>query len=286
MVSVKHIFLVAGLVLLVPVTSRTRPVPDRSGTARASLFAQASAQALNQDFSDPDISFLVVDARNGELLASRWDNLDSPIPLGSLAKPFAALAYGEQHAFRYPAHICRGSQSGCWRPGGHGEMNLTSAIAYSCNSYFRVLTQDLHAADLSQTANRFGIETPDPQAAGMDLAGLGPRWKISPLRMARAYLEMFESRDNPAVVQILGGMERSAQKGTGAELDRILERGNALVKTGTASCTHARRAPGDGFALALAPAEDPRILVLVRVHGVPGSQAARTAGLMLRRITQ
>lgn len=165
-------------------------------------------------------------------------------------------------------------------------MSLASAIAYSCNSYFRVLTQDLRSTDLLETANRFGIETPDPQASGMDLAGLGPRWKISPLRMARAYLEMFKSRDNPAVVQILAGMERSAQKGTGAELDRTLERRNALVKTGTATCTHDWRGPGDGFALALAPAEDPRILVLVRVHGVPGSQAARTAGLMLRRIAE
>ena len=285
MVSVKQIFFVTGLVLLVPAMSSSRPSPDRFADQK-SLFAQASAQALNQNFSNPDISFLVLDTRTGELLASRWDDPDRPVPLGSLAKPFAALAYGEQHAFHYPTHTCRGSQSGCWRPGGHGEMNLTSAIAYSCNSYFRALTEDLHAGDLAQTANRFGIEAPDSQASGMDLAGLGPRWKISPLRMAHAYLEMFQSRDNPAVIQILAGMERSAQKGTGAEVDRALGHKNALVKTGTATCNHVQRAPGDGFAMALAPAEYPRILLFVRVHGVPGSQAARTAGQMLRRIME
>ena len=280
----KHIFILAGLVLLIPVSSR--PAPERSATAHSSLFAQASAQALNQDFSNPDVSFLLIDAHTGELLASRWDNLDNPLPLGSLAKPFVAIAYGERHAFQYPAHICRGSQTGCWSPGGHGDVNLTSAIAYSCNSYFRVLTKDLRAMDLAPTANRFGIELPDAEASGMDLAGLGPRWKISPLRMAHAYLEMLRERDNPAVVQVLAGMEHSGRQGTGAEADRALGHESALVKTGTAICTHIQRAPGDGFALALAPAEDPRVLVLVRVHGVPGSHAARTAGQMLRRITE
>jgi len=34
----------------------------------------------------------------------------------------------------------------------------------------------------------------------------------------------------------------------------------------------------------LTPAESPQILLMVRVHGVPGSQAAKTAGQMLRRI--
>ncbi len=282
----KHIFVLALLVLLVPAKSSSRPGPEPSTTTHGSLFAQASAEALNHDFSDPDISFLLVDAHNGQVLASRWENIDAPVPVGSLAKPFAALAYGDRHSHHYPDHICRGSRSGCWRPGGHGEMDLTSAIAYSCNSYFRVLTQDLHAVDLSETANRFGIEPPEPQAAGMDLAGLGPRWKISPLRMAHAYLELLGNRGDPAVAQILAGMERSAQRGTGFEVDRALRPESALVKTGTATCTHLRHAPGDGFAVVLEPAGDPRLLLMIRVHGVPGSQAAKTAGQMLRRITE
>jgi len=284
MVSVKHILLAAALVLLVPVSSRSRAEPERDFTTRSSLFAQASAQALNRDFPDPDVSFLLLDAHSGELLASRWDHADIPIPLGSLSKPFAALAYGQHHDFQFPSHICLGFQTGCWRPGGHGDVDLASAIAYSCNSYFRVLTQELVAADVSQTADRFGIEPPDSGAFGIDLAGLGPRWRVSPLRMAHAYLQLLGNRNNPAVAQILAGMERSARDGTGAEVDRALQAGGAMVKTGTAACTHARHAPGDGFAIALAPAVEPRILLMVRVHGVPGSRAARTAGQMLRRI--
>jgi hypothetical protein len=56
------------------------------------------------------------------------------------------------------------------------------------------------------------------------------------------------------------------------------------VKTGTAACSHSPRAPGDGFAVVLVPAANPQFLLMVRVHGVPGSQAAKTAGQMLRRI--
>jgi cell division protein FtsI/penicillin-binding protein 2 len=206
--------------------------------------------------------------------------------MGSLTKPFAALAYGGHHDFHYPFHTCRGTQTGCWRPGGHGDVDLVSAIAYSCNSYFRVLTENLNAADLSQTVEHFGIEPPDKNAVGMELAGLGPHWRISPLHMVRAYLNLLRNRQAPAASQIFAGMERSAREGTGMETDRALGPEGALVKTGTAACTHSRHAPGDGFAVVFTPAEAPRILLMVRAHGVPGSHAAKIAGQMMSRIRE
>lgn len=282
MVAVKHIAALLVLVVVAPLSSRPLSEPNRS--AQVSLFAQYASEALSRNFPNPDISYLLLDARTGQTLASRWEKPDSPIPLGSLAKPFTALAYGEQHDFRYPRHTCRGTATGCWRPDGHGEVDLSSAIAYSCNSYFRMLTTDLTAADVSETATRYGLEIPDHETVGAELAGLGSRWHVSPLRMARAYLELVREREHPAVKQILNGMARSARQGTGAELDRALQNPDALVKTGTAACIHLRHAPGDGFTVALVPADDPRLLLMVRVHGVPGSQAAKTAGQMLRRI--
>jgi hypothetical protein len=284
MVSVRQIVPLLALILVVPLRSHGRPHAPNVRADRGSLFAQSAAQALNHDFPNPDISFLLLDARSGQVLASRWEQPDLPIPLGSLAKPFAALAYGEQHEFRYPAHFCEGTATGCWRPGGHGDVDLTSAIAYSCNSYFRFLTADLDAVDVEPTATRFGIETPDREASGAELAGLGTRWRISPLRMAHAYLELAHQGQNPAVRQILDGMARSGRLGTGAEVDRAVQSSRALVKTGTAACTHPRRAPGDGFTVALVPQDDPRILLMVRVHGAPGSQAAKIAGQILHRI--
>jgi cell division protein FtsI/penicillin-binding protein 2 len=282
--AVKNIAVLLAGVLVVPLASLSGPGPEQFRAAQVSLFSQSAGEALDRNFPDRDISFLLLDARTGEVLASRWENPQTPIPLGSLDKPFTALAYGQQHDFRYPSHTCRGIQSGCWRPGGHGDVDLAAAIAYSCNSYFRMLTSNLTGADLSDTASRFGLEVPDRETSGAELAGLGPRWRISPLRMAHAYLELIQERQRPGVGQILDGMARSARSGTGAELDHALENSTALVKTGTAACTHRRRAPGDGFVVALVPADDPKLLLMVRVHGVPGSHAARTAGQMLRRI--
>jgi cell division protein FtsI/penicillin-binding protein 2 len=283
----RRIALLTCALLLVLVSSSGRtgpPSPDRVKGAESSLFAQSAAERLNHDFPSRDISFLLLDARTGRSLTARWDRLDSPIPLGSLVKPFTALAYGEQQDFQYPAVTCRGTATGCWLPHGHGEIGLTSAIAYSCNSYFRVLTANLAAADVAPIATRFGIEPPDDDASGPALAGIGSRWRISPARIARAYLELIRRRQQPGVREVLAGMQRSAQQGTGAEVDRALPFPDALVKTGTAACTHSPRAPGDGFAIVLTPADQPQILLIVRVHGGPGAQAAKTAGQMLRGI--
>jgi len=98
----------AALLALLASTGRAGPAtPDRTNDAGMSLFAQAAAEALNRDFPGHDISFLLLDAQTGRVLTSRWDGPDRPIPLGSLVKPITALAYGEQHDFHYPAHICR-----------------------------------------------------------------------------------------------------------------------------------------------------------------------------------
>jgi len=288
MVAIRNLVLLLIASLLAQPSSggASAPVSDRANPPRASLFAQSAGQILHRDFPSGAISFLLLDAPTGRVLASRWDNPEAPIPLGSLVKPFTALAYGEHHAFRYPAHTCRGTATGCWLPRGHGNVDLPSAIAYSCNSYFRVLTARMTAAEVSPTAMGFGLEPPAPGTAGPALAGLGNRWLISPLNMARAYLELSRRRDQPGVREILAGMAQSAKQGTGAEVDRALPYPDALVKTGTAPCTHSKRAPGDGFTIVMAPSDDPQILLMVRVHGVPGAQAAKIAGQMLRRIEE
>lgn len=268
-------------ILIAPSHVRSQPENPR---LVPSLFSQSISESLNRKFANPDVSFLLLDVHSGQLLASRWDHPENPIALGSLDKPFAALAYGEYHGFRYPEHTCRGSASGCWRPRGHGRLNLSSALAYSCNSYFRMLAADLKATEVSAIAIRFGIDPPADSASGTALAGFGGEWRTSPLHMARAYVELIHERQQPAVKQIFEGMSEAALYGTAAEVDRALHSARAVAKTGTAPCIHSRRGPGDGFTVALFPGDDPRILLMVRVHGVPGAVAAKTAGQMLQWI--
>ena len=274
----------SGALLLVAGSAGQRPLV--APAAADSIFTQSAGEILARDFTASGVSYLLFDAKSGRLLGSRWDDADAAIPMGSLVKPFTAIAYGEQHAFKFPTHTCRGTANGCWRPRGHGRLTLAAAIAQSCNAYFRTLASTLRASDIDSTAASLGIEPPDRSASSANLIGIGDSWRVSPIRMARAYLEIAARRDQPGVREIVEGMSLSASEGTGAAVDRALSRTTALVKTGTAPCTHARHAPGDGFVVAIWPANDPRILLLVREHGKPGAEAAATAGEMLRQISR
>jgi cell division protein FtsI/penicillin-binding protein 2 len=79
-------------------------------------------------------------------------------------------------------------------------------------------------------------------------------------------------------------MAFSAQKGTGKAAGEALLHVSAMAKTGTAPCIHANKAPGDGFALVMSPADHPRAVLLVRLHGRPGSIAAGVAGRMIAAV--
>src|SRR5713226_401892 len=160
--------LAAGLFIAVlAMTDDLSGLPDMPSQAQdssppaKSLFSQSAVLVLEREFSSSDISYLLLDGRSGELLSSRWDDPAKPIPLGSLVKPFTALAYAEGHGFQYPVHLCRGGASGCWRPRPHGKLDIVSAISFSCNSYFRALASNLTGEQMLPTASRFGLNPPD-----------------------------------------------------------------------------------------------------------------------------
>jgi cell division protein FtsI/penicillin-binding protein 2 len=57
-----------------------------------------------------------------------------------------------------------------------------------------------------------------------------------------------------------------------------------LAKTGTAACVASKKHAGDGFTVVLDPADSPRTALIIRIHGVPGAEAAKTASRMLRML--
>src|SRR5260370_8115231 len=234
--SLRKLAAVSLAVFLFPcVLSRAE---EQSATAQPtapspkSLFAQSAVQILDSEFRDEGVSYLLFDARTANLLSSHWEDAASSIPLGSLVKPFTALAYAETHDFQYPTYVCKGEASGCWQLHPHGKLDIVSAIAVSCNSYFRDLAANLRGEQLLPTTNRFGLESPDSNLTGPDLMGLGDRWLISPLHMARAYLELYRRRDQPGVREILAGMAGSAQHRTSAGDGRPLKHSHPLATSG------------------------------------------------------
>lgn len=257
-----------------------------SNSLSGSLFSQSAAQILRRDYAKRETSYILLDARSGALLASNWDNSEKSIPMGSLVKPFTALAYAQVHDFRYPIYECKGKSSGCWQPRPHGRLDITAAVSVSCNAYFRRLAEGVTLEQLKPVALTFGLELPDADSTSAALFGLGDQWRISPIHMAHAYLELYRRKDQPGVSQILEGMRQSAQRGTGAAVGRQLKHAKALTKTGTAPCTHSPWAPADGFVLALVPEDQPEILLFIRIHGVAGAKASETVGQMLRQMEE
>ena len=239
----------------------------------ASLPDQSAAILLDRAFPDPRISYLLLDAASNRVIASRWDHRESPSPVGSLVKPFTALAYAETHDSQFPVFDC--DPAACWLPQGHGRMDLAHALAHSCNSYFLQLAHDVNPAAMEAVAQRFALNPPDPSSTPSALIGLGGPWRIPPQSMALAYSELPRRSSDPGVSEILAGMRLSAKSGTGRAAGK-----GAYVKTGTAACVHEPREKGDGYVAAIFPTDMPRYTLLTRVHGVPGAVAATTLGRM------
>ena len=224
-------------------------------------------------------SYILLDATRKTVIAIDWRAADVPAPVGSLVKPFTAIAYGQRHRMRFPVYECTGA--GCWLKTGHGRIGLAAAIAHSCNSYFRQLAAEMSPADVGEVVDRFGLRGPPADCDRDTLFGVGSAWPLSPLDVARAYAELAARRVEPGVAEVIDGMRLSASIGTAAAVGRALSGSPALAKTGTAPCSHSPKAAGDGYAVVAYPGDSPRYILLVEVHGVVGSQAAETAARLL-----
>ena len=255
-----------------------------SSLAAASLYDQSVSRLLRERYGSSDFSYIVIDAATGRLIASRWDAIAEPAPVGSLVKPFLALAYAQKHDFRYPGYICHGARDGCWLARGHGPVDISSAIAYSCNAYFMNMVSTLKPEDVDSMAQRYGFSLGQAPSGAAQMIGLGDAWRLDPQELLHAYVFLAAAPRAAGTAELLRGMALSAKMGTAGAVGLSLHGAAVLAKTGTAPCVHRPRAPGDGYVLMLYPADQPRLALLIRVHGVPGARAAELGGRMLKSV--
>ena len=266
------------LILLSTTTAaRSQTVPETS-------FSQGANATLERNFPSSRVNYLLLDAAGNEM-AERWPD-QNPVSPGSLVKPFLAVAYGEQHAGNFPTVRCLGTRGRCWLPAGHGLLGLEEALAQSCNAYFLELAARLNRSRASLTFAHYGLVGPAPEANSESLAGLGAAWKEEPLVLARAFLKLQKEQQSATQARIAKGMMVSASRGTARGVDVLLGDDAALAKTGTTVCSHIPKGAADGFTVVLYPAAQPRLLLLVRVHGMTGAETAKMAGAMLKSIGQ
>jgi cell division protein FtsI/penicillin-binding protein 2 len=236
-----------------------------------------AARSLERELDAPGTSYLLTRLNDSQVLASNWPDPDKPTPLGSLVKPFTALAYGETHEYRWPRFRCRGESDHCWFAPGHGELSIEDALAHSCNAWFQQLADRTDAADVARVLARFGVRTPPGSVTPQTLIGRGDAWPLSPVELLNAYCEMALRVADSAVKPLLRGMALSARSGTAAGLGT-----QALAKTGTAPCGHTNHVGTDGFVVVLFPLQQPRFALLVRMHGLTGASVASRTGRFFR----
>ena len=186
--------------------------------------------AHEDDLSPGKPAYLLIDAANGRVLDVRWDDLDRPLAMGSLIKPFTALAYADGHRFTYPTITCRGSADGCWLPAGHGRVGIAEAVAGSCNAYFRHLAQRTPPDALVARLQGFGMRADLAAATPAAMVGFGDALKLAPSALVGGYLELASRAGQPGVSPILQGMLASARIGTGRGVGAALGGADALVK--------------------------------------------------------
>lgn len=101
--------------------------------------------------STPYLSYVIFELSNGSIIQnSHRQVLERHMPAGSLFKILVSLciAHERRDLMDYRFH-CRGTREDptlperCWDPDGHGENDLITALALSCNLYFASLYRHL-----------------------------------------------------------------------------------------------------------------------------------------------
>lgn len=262
------------LALLITITASSQPATPATPTSLHSQTINASLTQRWPASTNPHLSWLVLDIATGQTLSQQALDPDTPIPVGSLTKPFLALAYARTHT-TFPHLPCKGTADRCWLPQGHGTLDIQSALAHSCNAYFIALSQQIDPTALQTILQQVGLPSPPPDPTPATLIGLNPAWQIAPSTLARAYARLLTQ---PDAAVILAGLRQSATTGTASALHGQ----NALAKTGTAPCHHHNCiATSDGLVLVLTPADNPRTLLLLRQQGSTGAATATIAAQML-----
>lgn len=204
----------------------------------------------------------------GDVRDSDWPNATAPVSMGSLLKPFLALAFLSTHQ-RSPVIECRGAAAGCWHAQGHGRQDIVSALANSCNVYFLQLAATVDRAALDLTCLSYGLSTPSRAWTPPRLIGLNEGWPQAPISAARAFAALARNGHDVFVRTVLAGMARCARSGTARGVNLA-----CYAKTGTGRCSHIGGDCVDGYIVAIYPIDQPRSIILAMRHNSSGANAA------------
>lgn len=260
----------------------------------------------------------LLDIRDGRAIACSGAELlaREGRPVGSLMKiltTYALVAAGapvDEVFYCPPSSPEVWATDACWFRPGHGNMSLKSALAHSCNAYFRQWLAQLDLAPAALLARRLRlvsgslpVERSELQGA---LTGFTAVFRPKPIELACALAALFNGGvlysarpsgggfrlvpvqaielDARALGVILEGMRECAAAGTGQRLQRAAGLTPLLAKTGTAP-HWTPEGPDylktDGWCVVVFPADKPRYLLLALQPAALGSETAEGAAKVI-----
>jgi penicillin-binding protein 2 len=223
-------------------------------------------------------------------------------PPGSAIKPFSLLALLENGNLTAPEeYVCPGRLTiagrslNCSHPPLGLPMNVSRAIAYSCNCAVAHFAQRFRPGDLSNALEHSGFASvtgllPGREASGFVRDGLsGPACtlqalgeegvQVTALELLGAYRRLANRVNEKIAAPVLEGLEGAVEFGTAqaARLDHVRVAG----KTGSVRTSNNGRA---AWFAGFAPSRSPEVVVTVLVAGRSGgADAAPIAGRLLQR---
>lgn len=289
--------------------------PHRTGGLFQPAFVREMTGISARLFSGRETAALILSLDTGAIVACFQNDsfFGKPRPMGSLVKPFTAMAFAAGHEGNTPPEFfCppgnrQESMEDCWYPPGHGSVDLEHALAHSCNRYFFSLAQETARTDFFSLLVRFGWIEEEQAKEFLSLSereslslmtGFSLRLQTEPIRTAYAFASLYNGgrlfsadsagedpgrnyrlvNPDPAVLaRIRRGMFLCAQEGTARLLGRKEE--NMYAKTGTISRKPGSHNPAhlEGWCLGLHPDTGQRVLVMTRVK--PGRGATEAVPL-------
>lgn len=204
---------------------------------------------------------------------------DSPLAVGSIQKPFVAKAWAEAHPGELPPRLRCGPGSHCWLHVGHGDLDLATALAVSCNAYFRTLAEATPLPLLATTLQAEGFSNNKlTQDSAIGLPAVGGLLTIRPSALLEAYVRLVKVPwpvGESVRQQVLAGLREAALNGTAS----LAQRGY-WAKTGTVPI-EGDPAHTQGFVIAV---DDTGWAILGFLSRGTGSGAAAALGEPLKQL--
>lgn len=172
----------------------------------------------------------------------------------------------------------------CSKPGGHGEVNLSKAIAYSCSIYFYNFCGRLNGDNfirsvrvlLDDKKNKCIIKKPSDVKSLADMSvGEGGFVLIRPIQMVNLIKHLIKEDikiDKRYYIAVKMGMRLSSEDGTSQRAGI-----NVAGKTGTPTDIK-RKNKFHGWFIGWAPAKNPETAIVVFLEDGKGYEAAQIAG--------